>query len=112
MKNKLNNLAAIIEANETKGTTVLYDKINMYKKSLYIYYKDLFCCEPVLLVDSCFNAAQYVKIVPSNEFYEAVCDLLDVSYIIEDENEDDFNFDTFSQYETINFNSRMLKDIL
>ena len=37
MNIQLNNLAAIIEANEIKGTTILFDKISMYKKSLYTY---------------------------------------------------------------------------
>lgn len=107
MNTQLNNLAAIIEANESKGTTILYDKISMYKKSLYTYYKDLFCCEPVLLVDSVFNAAQYVKIVPCDDFNTYVCEIIGCN-----EDEIETNFDFLSQYENINFNSRMLKDIL
>lgn len=104
--------AEFIELNEVHTTAIEFSNLYPIKKSLYIYYKDLFCCEPVLMVTDVFNAAQYVKIVPLNEFNESIYAYLDVPYIIEDENEEGFDEDLFAQFETINFNSKLLKDIL
>lgn len=105
------NLAEIIKTNENPTTTILTSEIMKYKRSLLAYYRNLFCEEPILLVDSVFNTCSYAKIVPSSEFTQAVCDLLEVSHIVEDEKEEGFNFDIFAQYETINFNSIFLKDL-
>lgn len=101
-----------IELNEAHTTAIEYSQFAPIKKSMYVYFKDLFGCEPVLMVTSVSNAAQYVKIVPSNEFTEAICAFLGCDYIIDDENEDGFDEDLFAQYETINFNSKLLKDLI
>ncbi len=106
------NLNKIISLNENDTTSILYESMQPYLKSLYVYYKNYFNCEPVCMVTSVSNAAQYVKIVASNDFYYAICAFLEVDYIIEDETEEGFNFDNFAEYETINFNSKMLIDLI
>jgi hypothetical protein len=92
-----------INLNKDSKTSIEYGKVHPILKSLYIYYKDLFCCEPVLMVTDVFNAAQYVKIVPSNEFHEAI-----EMYLEGDKNEELRQYTT----ETINFNSKLLKDLI
>ena len=94
-------LHQIITKNENFTTSILVELLHPYKKSLYTYYKDLFCCEPVLMVTGVFNAAQYAKIVPSNEFNEAIESYLDEN-LTEQEKQD--------ESELINFQSIMLKD--
>jgi len=89
-------LHEIVTANESHETAVLFEKIAPYKRALYLYYRDLFGCEPVLMVCSLFNAAQYVKIVPSDELFDAVA-----AYTEDTE-----------EWETIMFNSRLFKDII
>jgi len=101
-------LHEIISTNEVSTNSILIEKLLPYKKQLYVYYKDLFCCDPVLMVTMVSNAVQYAKIVPSNEFMESICEYLEVDYIDEEDTEND----NFSAYEEINFNSRMLKDLL
>lgn len=92
-----------IELNQDFKTSIEYQQAHPILKSLYLYYKDLFCCEPVLMVTDVFNSAQYIKIVPSNEFMEAIdC------YLDGDVNEEQKEI----TIELINFNSKMLKDIL
>ena len=100
------NLTQIITANEDSTTSIEFSQINKYKKSLYTYYKNLFCCEPILMVTNIFNAAQFCKIVPSNEFTESICQYLDVDYI------DESNEEIFSQYENICFNSLLMSKTL
>lgn len=96
-----------IELNKVQTTAIEYSNLHPIKNSLYIFYKDLFCCEPVVMVTDVMNAAQYVKIVPSNEFNEAVCAYIGCE-VYEIQNDDNF----LAQFETINFNSKLLKDIL
>lgn len=98
-------LHEIIAANENHETAILIEKMLPYKNSLLKYYSDYFCAEPVLMVTSVSNAAQYGKIVSANEFTEAICAYMQVPYVIEDSEEQDFNEDLFTEYETINFNS-------
>jgi hypothetical protein len=112
MKIKIKNLSDIIQANECPTTAIDTSILFAYKKALYVYYKDLFCCEPVILVTTVFNAVSYAKIVPYAEYYEAICEFLAVPYIVEDKTEEGYNEDIFSQYESINFNSKLLKDFL
>lgn len=100
------NLSQIIEINSDPQKSVLFESVNPYLKSLYVFYKDLFCCEPILMVTDVFNAAQYVKIVPSDDFNEAVCDYIGDDLCTNEESEN------FSTYETINFSSKLLKDFL
>jgi len=80
------------------------EKLAPYKNSLYTYFKDYFCYEPVIMVTFVCNALQGCKIVSSNEFNEAICDYLE-DY--DCSNEDSKNF---SEYETICANSIMLAD--
>lgn len=96
-----------IELNKVHTTAIEFLNLQPIKKSLYIFYKDLFGCEPVLMVTDVFNAAQYVKIVPSNEFDESICDYIGCE-VYEIQNNDEY----LAQFETINFNSILLKDIL
>ena len=98
-------LYEIIEImNNQHETSVLTEELFKYKRSLYTYFKDLFCCEPVLMVTSVTNATQYARIEPSNEFNEAICTWLD------DYECDNENSENFCEYETICANSLMLKD--
>lgn len=99
-------LHQILTLNEVPTQSILFDKLQPYLKSLYVYYKDMFCCEPVLMVTDVCNAAQYVKIVPSNELNEAICEYLENYTCDNSENEN------FCHFETIHFNSRLLKDII
>ena len=98
------NLSKIISLNNNDTTTILYESMQPYLKSLYIYYKDLFCCEPIIMVTDVFNAAQYAKIVPSNDFNEAISLYLDSCELSEEEKE--------AASETINFNSKMLINLI
>ncbi len=99
-------LHEILALNEAPTKSLLFDKMQPYLKTLYVYYKNMFCCEPVLMVTDLFNAAQYVKIVPSNELNEAICEYL------EDYSCDNSENENYCHFETINFNSRLLKDIV
>ena len=104
---KAMNLSDIIAQNEKADESILYELIHPYLKSLYVYYKDLFCSEPVLMVTDVMNAAQYCRIVDSNELTDAICDYLGL-----DSEPEDTESDEFSYYETICFNSKFLKDII
>jgi hypothetical protein len=108
-QNNMENLtrSQIIAFNNDAQKSILFESMHPYLKSLYVFYKDLFCCEPVLMVTNVFNAAQYVKIVSSNEFQEAACDYIGCE-VYEIQNDDNF----LSQFENINFNSKLLKDII
>ena len=92
----------IITANESPSTSILTEALYPYRKSLLVYYRDLFCCEPLLMVTSVFNAAQYAKIVPANEFNEVLSDYLD-GMDLDDETRE-------YEEEVIPFNSIMLSD--
>jgi len=99
---KLHEIIAI----NSKGTdSILIELLHPYKRSLLTYYTDLFCCEPILMVTSIFNAAQYGIIVSSNEFSEAL------EYYIENDLENEDYEMKESERETISFNSIMLKDL-
>ncbi len=105
------NLSEIIETNEIHTISISTEQLIKYKKSLLVYYTDLFCCEPILMVTDVFNVGSFAKIVPSSEFNEAIYAYMGVPYIEQDENEEGFNEDLFAQYETINFNSIFLKQL-
>jgi hypothetical protein len=104
---KAMNLSDIIAQNKKVDESIEYGQIHPYLKSLYVYYKDLFCSEPVLMVTDVTNAAQYCRIVSSNEFSEAICDYIGIDLEPEDQESDDF-----AMYESICFNSKFLKDII
>jgi hypothetical protein len=100
-------LHEIIKANEHHTSAILVELLIPYKRSLLTYYTDLFCCEPMLMVTDVMNACQYAKIVPANEFSEAVYAYMGVDYV----DEEDTESDDFAQYETINFNSMPLSKL-
>lgn len=99
-------LYEIIEANEKDNISILIELLVPYKKSLFTYYSRWFCSEPVLMVTMVANAVQYAKIVPANEFAEAISDWMGEPIDFDDEESD-----TYSEYETICANSIMLKDL-
>lgn len=101
----MKTLAEIIKLNEDLQTTILVENILMYKKSLLTYYNSLFCSDPVLMVCSVMNAAQYAKIVPADDLIENICAYLDNYNCMDQDNED------FCAYETIMFNSIMLSKL-
>lgn len=86
-------------------------KMLPYKKMLNIYFDREFTSEPLLMVTDVYNAAQYAKIVPAGEFNEAVYAYMGVGYVVEDSEEEGFDEDLFSQYETICFNSIPLSNL-
>lgn len=98
-------LHEIITALEDPTQSVLIEKMIPYKKSLLTYFTAQFHSEPVLMITSVMNAAQYGRIEPAGELNEAICAYLD-DY--DCQNEDDENF---CEYETICANSMMLKDL-
>jgi hypothetical protein len=102
-------LQEIILHNETES--ILIEKLIPYKKSLLVYYTDLFSGTPILMVTDVFNSCQYGKIVSSSELEESIFAYLGVDYIETDENEPNFDFDLFAQYETISFNSIFLNEL-
>jgi hypothetical protein len=104
---KAMKLSEIIAQNKKVDESILYEMIQPYLKSLYVYYKDLFCSEPVLMVTDVTNASQYCRIVDSNDFSEAICDYIGIDFEPEDQESDDFAY-----YESICFNSKFLKDII
>lgn len=91
-------LYQIIEAFEA-NKSVLIELIAPYKKALNIYFSSYYNCEPMLMVTSVMNAAQYAIVVPSNDFSEAVSEWLN-DYDCSNEDSDNF-----PEYETICFNS-------
>lgn len=101
-------LHEIIKLNEDHETSLLIEALFPYKRSLLTYYKDYFCCDPVLMVTDVSNAAQYGKIVPSNEFKDAIYAYMGVDYVDEDKTDSE----EFCEFETINFNSKLLKDLV
>lgn len=94
-------LFEIIAANENHTQSILIEKMIPYKKSLFTYYSRYFGNrnEPLLMVVSVSNAAQYGKIVPANEFGDAISAYLD------DYNCSDETSENYAEYETIYFNS-------
>ena len=84
--------------------SVNYEKVYPYKKLLYAYYKDLYMCEPFLVVTDVFNAVQFVAIVPFTEVTEWIDNYLN-KYDMNDAEKAD-------QTETILFNSMPLERLL
>lgn len=101
------NLSEIITTNKVETSSILIELMQPYFKSLYTYYKSAFCDEPVLMVTSITNTTSYARIVPANEFKECI-----EAYIgtecIENENSEDL----LNEYETIAYNSKLLKDFI
>lgn len=92
-------LHEIIEQNAIDTNSILIELLLPYKKSLYTIFSREYRGEPVLMVTDVFNAAQYGKIVPANDFIDAVCAYLDDYNCTDEESEN------YAAYETICFNS-------
>lgn len=100
-------LNKIIETNINENVSFNYEILQPYLKSLYVFFKDHYSCEPVLMVTDVFNACSYAKIVSSNEFTESICEYLDIQ-CYNSENTQDY----LMNFEQINFNSKLLKDLI
>ena len=98
-------LHEIIAANEVDTTSVLIEKLIPYKQSLLTYYANEFPrnSEPLLMVTSVFNAAQYGKIVCDFE----LCEAIDAYLVDSDLTEEEWDHEV----ELISFQSIMLKDL-
>ena len=108
---KTYKLFEIIDRNDN-NFYVSYENQKMYIKSLYTYYKDYFNCEPIGLITNVTNNSCVMRIVSENEFDEAIYEEMGVHYVETDERNPHYNEDLFCEYETINANSRLLKDLL
>lgn len=95
-------LHEIISISEKGTSSILLELLHPYKRSLYTYFKDYYCSEPVLIITDVMNAAQYGFIAPANEMHEAISTYLQDSDLTEQEKEE--------QTELICFQSIMLKD--
>jgi hypothetical protein len=62
----------IIEKNEVENSSILYELVHPYLRSLNTYFKDLWCDEVIVMVTSVSNACQYVKFVTASEYIEAL----------------------------------------
>lgn len=96
-------LHEIIKLNEDPQMAILIEKMLPYRKLLLIYYRNIFLSEPVMMVTSVSNAAQYGKIVPAREFVEAMREWVD-----QEQSEEDIQF----EMEVIAANSMMLSDLI
>ena len=99
-------LHEIIDCNDNLDLVLSYETLHPYLKSLYAYYKDYFCCEPILMITDVMNAVQYCKIVSSNDFDESVRDWIerDAPELTEEDKE--------CEYELIAFQSSFLSDCI
>jgi predicted membrane chloride channel (bestrophin family) len=59
------------------------------------------------MVTDVMNASQYARIVPSNEFTEELHDWVGTQNIDREKDEDKLD-----EYDTINLNSKMLKELI
>ena len=84
--------------------SVTYEKVYPYKKLLYAYYKEVYMCEPFLVVTDVFNASQFVAVVHFTGVTDWINDYLNQYDIDETEK--------IEATEAILFNSRTLKDLL
>ena len=97
------NLQELINAFKN-NESVNYEKVYPYKNLLYTYYKEVYMCEPFLVVTDVFNAVQFVAVCPFAEVTDWISDYLN-KYDMNDTEKADAT-------ETILFNSRPLKDLL
>ena len=96
----------IIKHNESNSDTLLIELLLKRKKQLLAYYEAYFTSEPVLMVTSVMNAAQYGKIVAADELNEAL-----ETYIESTSDELDTPEDKENYKEEILFNSILFKDL-
>ena len=84
--------------------SVNFEKVLPYKKLLYAYYKEVYMCEPALIVTDVFNAVQFVAIVPFSEVTDWINDYLNQYDMDETEK--------IEATETILFNSMPLERLV
>lgn len=84
--------------------SVSYEKILPYKRLLYTYYKELYMCDPALIVTDVFNAVQFVAVCPFTEVTDWISDYLN-QYDMNDTEKADAT-------EAILFNSMPLERLL
>ena len=83
-----------------------YEQIQPYKKSIYVYAKDYFCSEPVLMVTFVCNALQGCIITCEQNYHEDLHNhLLECELTPSSE-------DWECEEETINCNSMFLKKLI
>lgn len=92
---------------DKENLAVEHDQIAKYKRSLYKYFKDYFCCEPVCMVTSVTNNSAYMRIVPSDEYSECVEYWVNDSL---DENDTDEDREAYKAH--IDHSSVFLSDLL
>lgn len=97
-------LHEIISLSEQSETGILIEEIAKYKRSLVTYYKEYYCCEPVLIVTAVFNAAQYGFIAPCDQFSWAIDTYLNSDDSLNEEGKE-------TERELINFQSIMLSNL-
>ena len=108
-------LYEIIQTNEDDTKSILYELCAPYLKSLETYYRRNFGEPVILMVTSVMNACQYVKFVPESDFMEAIDRFLDNGIVTGPgfvEIPDNLSDDDFNEAETINANSKYLKDLI
>lgn len=96
-------LHEIIQALEEPTNSVQIDTLIPYKKSLFTYYENYFCCEPILMVTMVSNAVQYAQIVSANDFTDAVFHWVESMNLSDEDKE--------SEIEVISYNSIPLKEL-
>lgn len=104
---KLHEIIDVMLDVDKEHLSVEYDQISKYKRSLYSYFSDYFCCEPVCMVTSVTNNSAYMRIVPSDEFSECV-----ENWINDTSDEDDTNEDMEAHKGHIYHSSLMFSDLL
>ena len=104
---KTKNLQSIIKSFDSLES-LQWAQIEPYKKLLYVYYKNMYCCEPIFMVTFLTNAICAGYIVPEDDFTEYIYEELNTSPIdIEDEDSD-----SFYAFEEILSNSQLLKNLI
>ena len=101
-------------------TSIRFDLLQPYLKSLHTYFSSQFISEPVVMVVSVTNAAQYCKIVSADNLHDEVLNwiddsgqCIDIDYISENyDNCTDEEQELFAAYETIMFNSKFLSELI
>ena len=97
-------LYEIISKLENIENSIFYESLRPYLKSLCVYYKDKFYCEPVLMVTDTFNIGSYCRIESSDELEESLEKYLDTCSLDTETRE--------SSKETILFESCMLNTLI
>lgn len=97
-------LEELIKTLDQDNMSVRTDILALYKKSLYVWYRNHYMSEPMLMVVAVFNAASYARIESVDGFEEAVDDYVKSH----DEGDPEINEHL---KETIMFNSIALKEL-